>query len=83
MATLQVEQGQRPLMDLTLPLKTAMGATAWQQWRWEIAVKTVGESAFCLSINDLATYTERQQQQLRGPQRLHWCFDSIMRDGLQ
>jgi len=27
-------------MDLPLPMTTAMGATAWHQRQWEIAVKT-------------------------------------------
>ena len=49
---LQVEQRRRTLMDLPLPLKTAMGATAWQQWRQEIAMKIVSKSAFRLSTND-------------------------------
>ena len=46
---LQVEQRR---MDLPLPLKTVMGATAWQQWQQEIAVKMVSKSAFRLSTND-------------------------------
>ena len=46
---LQVEQRR---MDLPLPLKTVMGATAWQQWQQEIAVKMVSKSTFHLSTND-------------------------------
>ena len=43
---------RRTLMDLPIPLKTVMGATAWQQWRQEIAMKIVSKSAFRLSTND-------------------------------